>query len=116
MICSAEVSNDSERASNVLLSNVRLNRKTGNRRKRTGWTKNDKTGNQTDGVEKRANGVQRKNGTGENAGRKRSTQGTGRKDGTSDARRNGKRDGQDGAHERVARSETERRKERAEAD
>ena len=36
-------------------------------------------------------------------------QGTGRKRGTSDARKNGKRVGQDGAVERVARNETERR-------
>ena len=47
---SAKVSNKVERASNVLVSNVRLNKKTGNRRKRTGWTKHDETGNEADGV------------------------------------------------------------------
>ena len=39
-----------ERASKVLVSNVRLNKKTGDRRKRTGWTKHDETGNEAEGA------------------------------------------------------------------
>ena len=47
---SANVINKGERASKVLLSNVRPNRKTCNRRKRTGWTEHDVTGNEMDGA------------------------------------------------------------------
>ena len=47
---SAKVSEKLERVSNVLESNVRLNRNTGNRGKRTGWTKHDETGNEADGA------------------------------------------------------------------
>ena len=94
-----------ERASNVLLSNVRLNKKTGNRRKRTGWTKHDETGNKWTGREEQVNGAQpngKQNGTCENAARKRATQRTGWKRGTSDAQKTGKRERQDGRVERVA--------------
>ena len=48
MIFLAKVSNKSEKASNVLLSNVRLNRKTGNRQKRAGRTNHDEKENETD--------------------------------------------------------------------
>ena len=41
---SAKVSSESQRASNVLLRNVRLNRKTGNPRKRARWIKREETG------------------------------------------------------------------------
>ena len=47
---SAKVSNESQRASNVLLRNVRLNRKTGNRQKMAGRTKHDETETETDGA------------------------------------------------------------------
>ena len=47
---SAKLSNEVERASNVLESNVRLNRNSGNRGKRTGWRKHDETGNEADGA------------------------------------------------------------------
>ena len=47
---SAKVSNKVERASNVLESNVRLNRNKGNRGKTTGWTKHDETGDEADGT------------------------------------------------------------------
>ena len=57
MIYSEKVSDKSERASNVLLSNVRLNRKTSNRQKKAGRTKNDETENETDGRGRRANGA-----------------------------------------------------------
>ena len=47
---SAKVSNKVERASNVLESNAKLNRNTGNRGKRTVWTKHDETGTEADGA------------------------------------------------------------------
>ena len=109
---STKVSNKVERASNVLESNVRLNRITDNRGKRTGGRNTTKRETKRTGREGRANGAQRnreRNGTGENAGRERATQRTGRKRRTSDARRNGKRGGQNGGVERLARNETERR-------
>ena len=68
---SAKVSNKVERASNVLVSNVRLNKKIGNRRKRTGWTKRDETGNEVDGVGR----------TGERSTTKRERERNGRKRG-----------------------------------
>ena len=75
---SAKLSNKGEKASNVLLSNVRLNRKTGNetRRKTTKWE------TRWTGREGRANRAQRnrkRSGIGKNAGRKRATQRRGRK-------------------------------------
>ena len=107
---------------------MRLNRKTGNRRKRTGWAKHDKTGNKTDWREGRANGAQRnrkRNGTGEKAGRNGQRNGGDgnaeratheemgdKTDGTEMAtgsRREGTTDGENGSVQRVARNETERR-------
>ena len=40
---SVKVSSESQRASKVLLRNKRLNRKTGNPRKRAGWIKREET-------------------------------------------------------------------------
>ena len=116
---SAKVSDKSlTRASNVLLRNLRLNRKTGNPLKRAGWIKRNETGDQTDAREGRVNGAQRngkRNGTGENAGRKRATQQTGRKRGTSDARGNRKRDGRNGNVGQRAHDATEKQTVRTEA-
>ena len=78
----AKVSNKVERASNVLEINVRLNRNKGNRGKRIGGRSTTKRETKRTGWGGRANGAQRnreRNGTGENAGRKRATQRTGRK-------------------------------------
>ena len=63
---SAKLCNKVQRASIVLVSNVRLNKKTGNRRKRIGWTKHDKTGNGTERAKTRV-GNGRRNGRDGNA-------------------------------------------------
>ena len=47
---SVKVSKKLERASNLLESNVRLNRNSGNRGKMPGWKKHDETGNEADGA------------------------------------------------------------------
>ena len=60
---SAKVSNKVERASNVLESNVRQNRNTGNRGKRTGWKKHDETGNEADGAERTGERLATQQGT-----------------------------------------------------
>ena len=103
---SAKVSNKVERASNVLESNVRLNRNTGNRGKRPGGRSTTKREMKRTGRQGRANGAQRnreRNGTGENAGSRRATQRSGRKRGTSNAQANQKRDGRNGNVGRRAR-------------
>ena len=95
---SAKVSNKVERESNVLESNVRLNRNTGNREKRTGWTKHDETGNEADGGQGQANVAQRnreRNGTGETE--------------KTEKRETGKRFGRGGNVGRTARDETGKR-------
>ena len=77
---SAKMNNKVERASNVLESNVRLNRNTGNRGKRTGWTKHDETGTEADWAARTGKRRATQQGTGRrNVGRKRATQRTGRK-------------------------------------
>ena len=45
---SEKVSNKAERACNVLVSNVTLNKKTGDPRVRAGWSKREESGNETD--------------------------------------------------------------------
>ena len=95
---SAKVSNKVERASNVLEIKVRLNRSTGNRGKRIGWTKHDETGNEADGAGR--TGAQRNR---ERNGLAKTRVGKGR------------RNGRDGNAERATHEETGNETDRTEA-
>ena len=110
------------------LSNMRINRKTGNQRNWAGWTKHGGTGNETDGAGRTSERPTTKQETERNERKKCSSYATNRtetlnerrttkretkrmerKYWTTVSRRGGKTDGLNGSVERMARNEMGRR-------